>query len=110
MKKNLRAATVQFEHSPGDKSANFKKIDSFLEIAAREQTELAIFPECCITGYWFLRNLSKSDLLELAEPVFEGPSSRGLMERAREFNMTIGAGFVEVTSQRRRAHGSRIGQ
>ena len=96
MKKNLRAAAVQFEHSPGDKEANFKKIDSFLEIAARERSELVIFPECCITGYWFLRHLSKSELLKLAEPVFEGPSSQGLISRAREYNMTIGAGFVEI--------------
>ena len=58
----MRPGDLQFEHSPGDKGANFKKIDSFLEIAAREQAELTIFPECCITGYWFLRKLAKSDI------------------------------------------------
>ncbi|HEB32035.1 MAG TPA: acyltransferase [Spirochaetes bacterium] len=97
MKHSLRAAVVQFEHAPGDKGANFKKIDSFLELAAREHSEIVIFPECCITGYWFLRHLSKSELLKLAEPVFEGESSQGLISRARKFNMTIGAGLVEVT-------------
>ncbi len=94
---SVRAAVVQFEHAPGDKSANFKKIDSFLYRAAREKVEIVVFPECCITGYWFLRNLSKGELLKIAEPVFDGEMSVMLMARAKEYQMTIGAGLVEVT-------------
>ncbi len=94
---SVRAAVVQFEHAPGDKRANFKKIDSFLYRAAREKVEIIVFPECCITGYWFLRNLSKGELLKIAEPVFDGEMSAMLMARAKEYQMTIGAGLVEVT-------------
>ncbi len=97
MTNSIRAAAVQFEHVPGDKKANFKKIDSFLYNAARENADIIIFPECCITGYWFLRNLSRTELLKIAEPVFNGEMSLLLMSRAKEYQMTIGAGLVEVT-------------
>jgi predicted amidohydrolase len=57
---------------------------------------MIIFPECCITGYWFIRNLSVHELKMLAEPIFDGPSSRRLIELAKRFRMTIGAGLVEA--------------
>lgn len=99
MTKSVRTAVVQFEHAPGDKRANFKKIDNFLQRAAREKAEVVVFPECCITGYWFLRKLSRTELLKIAEPVFNGEMSLLLMSRAKEYQMTIGAGLVEVTDE-----------
>lgn len=92
----IKVASVQFEHHPGEKEANFQKIEHFLEEASRQGVELIVFPKYCITGYWFLRKLSKEELLDMAEPVFEGPSSKRLAELARRFNMTIGAGLVEI--------------
>ncbi len=53
----LRAAAVQFESLPGDKNANFLKIEAFVGQAAAQGVRLIIFPECCITGCWFIRNL-----------------------------------------------------
>jgi len=97
MKKTIRAASVQFEHTPGDKRANINKMDAFLNTAAESGVEIIVFPECCITGYWFLRKLSREELLALAEPVFGGESSKALVERAKRYNMTIGAGFIEKT-------------
>ena len=67
--KNVRAAAVQFEHVAGDKQANLRKVRAFVEQAARERVDLILFPECCITGYWFLRHLSREELAALAEPV-----------------------------------------
>jgi predicted amidohydrolase len=92
---SLRAASVQFEHAPGDKSANFRKIDRYLREASGAGVELVVFPECCITGYWFLRNLGKEELTALSEPVPGGESSRRLAERARDYGMAVGAGLVE---------------
>jgi predicted amidohydrolase len=92
----IRTASVQFEHAPGDKTANLEKIHDFVERAARESVRLLVFPECCITGYWFLRHLSRRELLELAEPAFEGPSAGQLVELARKHDMIVGAGLVEV--------------
>jgi predicted amidohydrolase len=95
--KNIRVASVQFEHSAGDKKANFDKIVSFIKQASKLDVELIVFPEACITGYLFLRRLSRQEIQALAEPVFDGPSSQALMALAKEHKMTIGAGLVEIT-------------
>ena len=95
-KRTLRVAAVQFESAPGDKDANFRKIEGFVEQAARQNVRVIVFPECCITGYWFIRNLSVAALAQMAEPIFGGPSSQRLIELAKKFGMTIGAGLVET--------------
>ncbi|WP_428939651.1 nitrilase family protein [Fontivita pretiosa] len=92
----LRAATVQFQSVNGDKPANLQKIRSFVEQAAQQRVQLICFPECCITGYWYLRKLDRERFAALAEPVFDGPSSRFLMELSRRHGMTIGAGLIEA--------------
>ena len=94
--KTIRVASVQFEHTAGDKKANLSQIADFVKQAAGQGVELIVFPECCITGYLFLRKLNREQLLALAEPVFDGPSSQALMALAKEQNMTIGAGLVEM--------------
>ncbi len=95
--RNIRVAAVQIEHINGEKPANREKIRHFVEQAAPQNVEIIIFPECCITGYWFLRKLSRSELEELAEPVPEGNSSQFLGELACKYELTVGAGLVEIT-------------
>jgi predicted amidohydrolase len=92
---SLRAAAVQFESAPGDKSANFEIIERFLAQAAQQRVQLVVFPECCITGYWFIRNLSPAQLEALAEPVPSGPSTQRLKALAETHQITVGAGLVE---------------
>ncbi|HEX5412629.1 MAG TPA: nitrilase family protein [Terriglobia bacterium] len=94
--RNIRAAAVQFEHAAGDKRANLAKVRELVERAARERVDLIVFPECCITGYWFLRHLSRQELAALAEPVFGGPSSQELITLATQHRLTVGAGLVEA--------------
>ncbi|OHB73526.1 MAG: acyltransferase [Planctomycetes bacterium RBG_16_55_9] len=96
MMKNIRVASVQFEHAAGDKKANLAKIERFVKQAAKQGVELIAFPECCVTGYLFLRKLTREQLLALAEPAFDGPSSLTLMALARKYHMTVGAGLVEI--------------
>jgi predicted amidohydrolase len=91
----LRAATVQMESAPGDKEANFAKVERFTERAVAAGATLVLFPECSVTGYWFMRNLTLAQLDALAEPIPEGPSTRRLIELARRHRVTIGAGLVE---------------
>jgi len=95
---DIRVASVQFEHAAGDKQANLAKIRAFVEQAASREVQLIAFPECCITGYWFLRDLSREELGVLAEPVPEGPSSQALMALAKRCEMTVGAGLVETAA------------
>ena len=97
MAETVRAATVQFEHADGKKRVNMGKIEAFLDDAVKQKVQIVVFPECCITGYWFLRKLSKKQLLDLAEPVPSGPSTQTLKKMAKESGVVIGAGFVEVT-------------
>jgi len=97
--RDIRVATVQFEHAPGDKHANLGKIRKFTAEAAGQGVEMIVFPECCITGYWFMRKLSRQELRDLAEPVPQGPSSQALRALAQESALTIGAGLVEVDEE-----------
>lgn len=95
--RDIRVAAVQFEHAPSDKRANLDKIRGFVEAAARDEVEIVVFPECCITGYWHLRHLTRDELMGLAEPVADGTSSQALLSLAAEHKMTVGAGLVEAT-------------
>ena len=93
--RQMRVASVQFEHIDGDKAANFAKIRRFVDKAVEAGAELVVFPECCITGYWFLRKVSREEIVALAEPVYEGPSAQAIIALSREKQITIGAGLVE---------------
>lgn len=99
--KNIRAAAAQFEHAPGDKSANLKILLSFVESAAKQGVEILAFPECCLTGYWYLRHLSREELLTLAEPAGDGFCSKELINLSKEYGMTIGAGLIEKDADNR---------
>jgi predicted amidohydrolase len=92
----IRVASVQFEHKDGDKVFNLKTIESFVKKASQQNVQIIVFPECCVTGYWYLRQLSREELETLAEPVFKGPSSQKIMQLATQYNITIGAGLVEI--------------
>ena len=78
--KNITVASVQFNHKPGDKKANWQIMEAFIEEAAAERVEMVVFPEMCITGYWHVRNLDKPAIDALAEPVPDGPSTRRLRQ------------------------------
>src|SRR3954471_5173306 len=96
----IRAGVVQFEHVAGDKEANFAKVEAFARRAAADGVQILAFPECCITGYWYLRNLTREGLAKVAEGVPEGESTRRLVALSRETGMTIGAGLVEADGER----------
>ena len=93
--RNIRVGAVQFEHTDGDKKANLEIIKNFTARAAEQNVEMIVFPECCITGYTFLKRLSRDQIAELSEPVFAGPSSQQLLALAQEYKMTVCAGLVE---------------
>ena len=94
--RRLRVASVQFESAPADKEANFRKIEDFTARAAAQGARLVVFPECCISGYWFIRNLSVDQLAALAEPIPGGPSTQRLSALARRHHLSVGAGLVEA--------------
>jgi predicted amidohydrolase len=93
--RDIRVATVQFQHAPGDKGFNLGRVRDFVGQAARAGVEIIAFPEMCLTGYWHTRKLDRDAFSALAEPVPSGPSSVELLRLSREHGMTIGAGLVE---------------
>ena len=103
--RDIRVAAVQFQHAPGDKAYNLRRVRHYVEDAARAGAEIICFPEMCLTGYWHVRKLSRAEMEALAEPVPDGPSSRELLRLAREHGMTIGAGLIERASAGRLYNG-----
>jgi predicted amidohydrolase len=93
--RDIRVATVQFQHAPGDKTYNLGRIRHFVIEAARSRAEIIAFSEMCITGYWHVRKLSREQVEALAESVPHGPSTQELLALSKEHGMTIGAGLIE---------------
>jgi predicted amidohydrolase len=98
---SLRAATVQFHHAAGDKAANLAVVQAFVAQAAARDVKILAFPEMCLTGYWHCRDLPLEGWRALAEPVPGGPCSQALLSLARDHDMVIGAGLVEVADDGR---------
>jgi predicted amidohydrolase len=92
---DLKIATAQFENSSGDKNFNLNLIEEITQKAAREGAQVVAFHECSITGYTFARQLSKEQMLELAEFIPEGPSIKRLQAIAAQNNVTVLAGLFE---------------
>jgi predicted amidohydrolase len=92
---NITIAAAQFEHSNGDKAKNLAVMDDLAGKAAAQGAQVIAFHECSITGYSFARKLTREQLLELAEPVPDGPSIQTLKNIAQKHNITVLAGLFE---------------
>src|SRR5687767_2753996 len=93
--KDLQISTAQFEHRSGDKEYNLGVIDKLSADASKKGSRVIAFHECSITGYTFARHLSREQMLELAEFVPDGASTKSLIRIARKNNITILAGLFE---------------
>jgi predicted amidohydrolase len=94
--RDVRVASVQMESVAGDKDANFRTVERLAETAAGRGAEIVVCPECCLTGYWFLRHRTVPELRGLAEPVPGGPSCTRLLDLAARHRVTVGAGLLEA--------------
>lgn len=97
----LRIATAQFENASGNKAYNLAQIRRLSAQAAGQGAQVIAFHECSITGYTFARQLSREQLLALAEPIPDGPSIQALTQIAREYNIVVLAGLFEKDAQDR---------
>lgn len=93
--KDIRVASVQFNHHANDKVYNLSIIEQYVEQAAREHVAIIVFPEMCITGYWHVSTLTKSDIVALAEYIPHGETSQALLAMSMKHNISIGAGLIE---------------
>jgi predicted amidohydrolase len=92
---NLKIATAQFENKCGDKKYNLKIIDGLSRLAAEKGARVICFHEQSVTGYTFLKDLSKEELMNLAENIPEGNSTEKLIEIAKKNKIVIIAGVLE---------------
>ncbi|MEZ9233097.1 nitrilase family protein [Vibrio amylolyticus] len=95
MMKDIRVASVQFNHRANDKAHNFSIIERYVRQAKHEKVELILFPEMCLTGYMHLTKLTKADIQKISERVPEGESTQRLIKLAALNQMSIGAGLIE---------------
>ncbi len=93
--RDIRIGAAQFENHNGDKAYNLAVMKRLVSKAVDQGAEVVSFHEGCISAYTFIRNLSKPQLLELAEYVPNSASIRELIHMAKEFNVFILAGLVE---------------
>ena len=96
----LNVASVQFQHRASDKEYNLAQIVHFSAQAAAQGTQLIVFPEMCITGYWHVTQLDGAAVSALAESL-EGPSITSVMRLAQQLCLGIGVGFIELASDGR---------
>jgi len=92
---NIKIATAQFEHRSGDKNYNLSIIKKLTARASGLGAKIIAFHECSITGYTFARRLTREQMMQLAEPLPDGPAVAKLVEYAREYDIAILAGLFE---------------
>ena len=93
--KNLKIATVQFEHRSKDKKRNLADMRRICGKVAEDGAKVVAFHECCISGYTVAKSLTKNELFKLAEFIPDGPSIKTLQDIAEEYDLTILAGLFE---------------
>jgi predicted amidohydrolase len=87
----VKVAAVQMQPALMDKAFNLDKINRFARQAADQGSQLAVFPECALTGY----TLTKNEAASIAEPI-PGPSSEALTELCSKLGMAIMVGTLET--------------
>jgi len=91
----IKISTAQFENKSGDKNYNLSVIERLAGKASQEGSNVIAFHECSITGYTYARNLSKEQMLDLAEFIPNGASVLKLTEIAKQNDIVILAGLFE---------------
>jgi predicted amidohydrolase len=84
-------ACVQMDVEMGNVAANLKRIVDRIHQSAERGAQLAIFPECALTGYCFD---SLEEAAPFAEPI-DGPSSKAIADACKETGTHAVAGFIE---------------
>ncbi len=91
----LKISTAQFENRSGDKAYNLSVIDSLAQKAAAQGSKVIAFHECSVTGYSYVRNFSKEQMLAVAEFIPGGESIAALTAVAAKHDISVLAGLFE---------------
>jgi len=91
----IKIAAAQFENKNGDKKYNLAVIEEFSAKAAEQGSQAVAFHECCISAYSFARNLSREEMLAIAEYVPDGESITKLETISKKYGIAVLAGLFE---------------
>ncbi|MCZ6522050.1 MAG: nitrilase family protein [Bacteroidetes bacterium] len=97
---SIKIATAQFENHNGDKAYNLSIIENLTATAKSQGAQAISFHEMCITGYTFLKDLSKDKIVKLSEKIPEGKSLEELKRISGKYGVTILAGLLEIDENR----------
>ena len=98
--REIRIGAAQFENRNADKQYNLAAMRALVAKAVEAGAEVVSFHEVCIPAYTFVRNIGRDELLALAEPVPDGPSTQALIAMAGEFGVALLAGLLEREGDR----------
>jgi predicted amidohydrolase len=90
----LIAAAISTRNLAGEQDAAIRNMEKWLQRAAGQGVELALFPELSVSGYILDPIVEK-----LAEPV-PGPSTEGVIQFAERYQMVIAFGLIEREADR----------
>jgi len=91
----MKIAVAQFEPKDGDKKYNLSVIEKLTKKAKSQGADVISFHEMCITAYTFTKNLSLTEITDLAENVPNGRSTKELINISEKYDIPILAGLVE---------------
>lgn len=86
-----RIAAIQFDPHLADAAYNLRHIEDALARAVRAGVQLAVFPECAVSGYLYN---SLDEALAIAEPI-PGPASEQIARATAEFGVYAVVGMLE---------------
>lgn len=93
MKEKISVTLAQMNPSLENKESNLKKMQSWIERAAHEESDLIVFPEMSLTGYSL-----RDDVFALSEPI-PGDSVKKLEKIAVENNLYVIFGMPEMSDK-----------
>ncbi|WP_163969690.1 carbon-nitrogen hydrolase family protein [Oceanobacillus halotolerans] len=91
----MKVTLGQFEPSLGNKQANLNKITRIMEQASNEDSELVVFPELGLTGY-FIQDVDS----QMAEPI-DGDSIRYIQQQCKHYNVHVVLPWPELSEDGR---------
>lgn len=92
----MNLAVAQFQPKDGDKDYNLSVIEKLTIKAKKAGADVISFHEMSITAYTFTKDLSLTEITELAEEVPNGVSTNRLIQISQQHDIPILAGLVEI--------------
>ena len=101
----IALAAIQMDVKFGQKDENINNSLRLIQEAAEKGAKLIVLPELCNTGYAFN---SRDEVYPLAEKAPEGETIRAWIKTAKDLNVYICGGFVELDEDEIRIFNSSV--